>query len=128
MSIRVGLDLLLEAALKKRADAAGLSVEDYLRRLAERDLLTDSHDQSVDEIASTTIESKQVSQPYQKRPARHGSSYTIFGETKNRKEWAADPRCEIGYGMLKKRIRNGEPIEQAVKRKRFQKVRQPKTR
>ena len=49
MSITVDLEPLLEAALKQRAGAVGLTVEDYVRRLAERDVFRDSLDPRVEE-------------------------------------------------------------------------------
>ena len=49
---------------------------------------------------------------------RKGSAqlYKGFGEEKDLYHWARDPRCEVARGTLKKRLRGGVPVEQAVQR------------
>jgi len=47
MSISVDVEPYLEAALKQRADAAGLSLAGYIHRLAALDVLSDTLDPRV---------------------------------------------------------------------------------
>lgn len=40
--------------------------------------------------------------------------YEAFGEIKTLLEWAVDPRCKAQVGLLRKRIRDGMPVEEAL--------------
>jgi hypothetical protein len=47
-----------------------------------------------------------------------GAIYHGFGESKTVDEWLKDPRCEIGEAMLRLRLKAGEPIDSAIKRRK----------
>ena len=44
--------------------------------------------------------------------------FTAFGESKTLREWADDPRSEVGHERLEDKVRLGIPLEEAMKRSR----------
>ena len=48
------------------------------------------------------------------RRACHTLIYTAFGETKTAHDWAKDPRCKVGYEVLRNRVYRGWPVEQSI--------------
>jgi len=55
-----------------------------------------------------------VSSKEQQRNRSNSSFITAFGETKLRKEWLADERCQVSQDTLRARLKRGWAPEQAI--------------